>query len=270
MHSEIKPQTQSPVSLPVMFNTRFNHLLVPRRQLISALIGMFLVCLLVVLSAWPSAAMARDRVKEIVLDDGSTVKVFLFVPENSGDGPWPLCVLMSGGSGNEYVARAQFWLGRELSEHGWMIAVPVSPNSEPFTGENGKKIPKVISILQEESDILSGKALLVGVSTGGSSALELAAQNPDQYQGVVAVPGMLKDPGIIGEMGGLPVYLRIGEEDMFRWDDQMPALVQALEAGNARVDARLIEDGKHIFRLDWNELKPWLDSLLSANTQIEK
>ncbi|MDP2125922.1 MAG: alpha/beta hydrolase-fold protein [Pseudohongiella sp.] len=240
-----------------MLKCRLQHLFSVRLLLLHSIASLALLCLLI----WPSAAMARDRVKEVVLDDGSTVKVFLFVPENSGDGPWPLCVLMSGGSGNEYVARAQFWLGRELSEHGWMIAVPVSPNNEPFTGANGLKIPKVISILQQESDILPGKALLVGVSTGGSSALELAAQNPDQYQGVVAVPGMIKDTSIIGEMGGLPVYLRIGEDDVFRWDDRMPALVAALEAGNAKVDARVIKGGKHIFRLDWNELEPWLNSL---------
>lgn len=240
-----------------MLHTRFINRFFQQSPLICSAISLALACLLIL----PTAALARDRVKEVVLDDGSVVKVFLFVPENSGDGPWPLCVLMSGGSGNEYVARAQFWLGRELSEHGWMIAVPVSPNREPFTGENGKKIPKVINNLQQESDILSGKALLVGVSTGGSSALELAAQNPGQYQGVVAVPGMLKDLSVIDDMGGLPVYLRIGEDDMFRWDDQMPALVQALEAGNAAVDARLVEGGKHIFRLDWDELEPWLNSL---------
>jgi poly(3-hydroxybutyrate) depolymerase len=225
------------------------------------IISLMLVCVLAV----PSLASARDRVKELVLDDGSTVKVFLFVPENSGEGPWPLCVLMSAGSGNEYVARAQFWLGRELSEHGWMIAVPVSPNNEPFTGANGQRIPKVIANLQQESDIESGKVLLVGVSTGGSSALELAAQQPSQYQGVVAIPGMLRDLSLINDMQGLPVYLRIGDDDMFRWDDQMPALVQALEAANARVNARLIPGGKHIFRMDWNELEPWLESLHKEN-----
>jgi S-formylglutathione hydrolase FrmB len=209
----------------------------------------------------PLASYARDRVTEVKLDDGSTVKVFLFVPEASGDGPWPLCVLMSGGSGNEYVARAQFWLGRELSEHGWMIAVPVSPTNTPFTGENGQKIPKVIHELQKESDILHGKALLVGVSTGGSSALEIAAQQPDLYQGVVAVPGMIKDLSLIGDMKNLPVYLRIAKDDLFRWNQRMPALVEALEAGSARVDAKLSEEGKHVFRLDWDQLEPWLSAL---------
>lgn len=207
----------------------------------------------------PSLAAARDTVVE--LEDGSSVKVFLFEPKNHGEGPWPLTVLMSGGSGNEYVARAQFWLGRELATRGWMIAVPVSPTNTPFTGENGQKIPKVISKLQEFPDILAGKALLVGVSTGGSSALELAAQHPDQYHGVVAVPGMLNDLSIIGDMNGLPVYLRIGEDDLFRWDRRMPALVSALQANGANVDAKLIPDAKHIFSLDWDNLHPWLQSL---------
>ena len=209
----------------------------------------------------PLTSHARDRVAEVELDDGSTVKVFLFVPETGGDGPWPLCILMSGGRGNEYVARAQFWLGRELSEHGWMIAVPVSPNNTPFTGENALKIPKIINELQKEPDILPGKALLVGVSTGGSSALEIAAQQPDLYHGVVAVPGMLKDLNLIGDMKNLPVYLRIAEGDLFRWDEQMPALVDALEQGSAIVDAKLLNEGKHVFRLDWDELEPWLGAL---------
>lgn len=88
---------------------------------------------------------------------------------------------------------------------------------------------------------------------------------------MVAVPGMLRDPGIIGDMGGLPVYLRIGAEDMFRWHKQMPALVSALENGNARVDARLVENGNHIFRLDWKELEPWLNSLHATQAQpVEK
>jgi len=214
---------------------------------------------LLLILALPAAALARETI--VQLDDGSSVKVFLFEPTDHGDGPWPLCVLMSGGSGNEYVARAQFWLGRELANQGWVIAVPVSPNNTPFTGANGQKIPKIIDKLQESANIQSGKALLVGVSTGGSSALELAAQNPDQYFGVVAVPGMVKDLSLIGDMRGLPVYLRIAENDLFRWDQLLPSMVDALTAASARVDAKLVSEGRHVFRLNWGELQPWLESL---------
>lgn len=211
--------------------------------------------------AFTSPLYATVRETLIELQDGGTVKVFIFEPDNHGDGPWPLSILMAGGGGNEYVARAQFWLGQELANQGWLIAVPVSPTANYFAGENDHRIPEVISQLQTHSSISGQKALLVGVSTGGSFALELAARQPELYYGVVAAPGMLKDLSIIKDMKQLPVYLRIGERDSFRWDRSMPALVQALEEAGAQVNARLVPRGQHIFRMNWDNLRPWLDSL---------
>src|SRR5690554_5168218 len=146
--------------------------------------------------------------KLITVDDGSTIKVFLFYPKSFGVGPWPLTVLMSGGSANEYVVRAQFWLGHELANRGWAIAVPVSPNDNGFFGASGELIPEVITELQKLPAIEPGKTLLVGVSNGGSSALEIASQHPENYFGVVAVPGIIKNIDKIGDFKQLPVYVR--------------------------------------------------------------
>ncbi|MDH7943627.1 alpha/beta hydrolase-fold protein [Pseudohongiella sp. SYSU M77423] len=219
------------------------------------------LCMTVLLLSQSGLALAREV--RVTMSDGSEVKVFLFEPDNHGEGPWPLSVLIPGGGGNEYVARAQFWLGRELARQGWMIAVPVSTDGSNFDGQNGYKIPAVIERLQSQADILSGKALLVGVSTGGSSALALAAQQPDQYHGVVAVPGILRDLSIIQDMNNLPVYVRIAQNDLFRWDQAMPDMVTALEQAGARVNAGLVTgtNAKHIFNLDWDELRPWIDAL---------
>jgi len=197
----------------------------------------------------------------ITVDDGSTVKVFLFYPDADGEGPWPLCILMSGGTANEYIARAQFWLGHELASRGWAIAVPVSPDSNSFFGKNGEKIPQVIARLQEHSAIRDGKSLLVGVSNGGSSALEIASQHPDNYFGVVAVPGIIKDETKIGSLSNLPVYLRIGENDYLRWNRLLPLLTSQLEEAGAEVNAKLVPNEGHVFPIDWDELQPWLDSV---------
>ncbi|MES3007580.1 MAG: dienelactone hydrolase family protein [Pseudomonadota bacterium] len=198
----------------------------------------------------------------VTLEDGSTVKVFLFYPENDGEGPWPLTVLMSGGTANEYIVRAQFWLGYELASRGWVIAFPVSPDDNSFFGTNGEKIPKVIEHLQKLPAIEDGKSLLVGVSNGGSSALEIASRNPEKYYGVVAVPGIIKDHSSIGDFDNLPIFLRIGENDFLRWNRQLPKLEKELTEAGARVDAKLVPDGSHVFTIDWDELQPWLDSLL--------
>ncbi len=197
----------------------------------------------------------------VTLDDGTTVKVFMFYPKSNGEGPWPLCVLMPGGVANEYIARAQFWLGHELATRGWAIAVPVSPDAKAFFGSNAAKIPKVIAHLQKSPSIITGKTLLVGVSNGGSSAIEIASLNPENYLGVVAVPGILKDESVLGDLQQLPIFLRIGANDFLRWNRKLPDIVDSLTKAGAQVDAALMPGANHVFPINWGELQPWLDSL---------
>lgn len=216
----------------------------------------FLVLLL------PAMSYASEEL--VTVADGSTIKVFVFYPKNYGEGPWPLTVLMSGGTANEYVVRAQFWLGHELATRGWAIAVPVSPNDDGFFGTSGERIPEVIARLQESPFIETGKALLVGVSNGGSSALELASRHPENYYGVVAVPGIIKDEEKIGQFDGLPVYVRIGEKDFLRWNNELPKLISQLTNAGAQVNAKLEPNANHVFPINWSELQPWLDSIREA------
>lgn len=221
----------------------------------------FIKSLILLMLLLPALASATALERIIRLDDGSTVKVFLFYPEHSGEGPWPLVMHMSGGKADEYVVRAQFWLGAELTTRGWAIAFPVSPDDNAFFGANAKKIPLVIDQLQKDPNILEGKTLIAGVSNGGSSAIEIASQNPDRYFGVVAAPGIIREDAQLGNFNGLPVYLRIGENDYLRWNRQLPAIENRLKNAGAEVNAKILPGEKHVFVIDWNELHPWLDAL---------
>lgn len=210
---------------------------------------------------WSVSVSGAEHERMVELQDGSRIKVFVFFPKEQGDGPWPLGVLMPGGTANEYVARAQFWLGHELTNRGWAIAVPVSPDASSFFGENARKIPGVIDRLQESDRINDGKSLLVGISNGGTSAIEIGARNPENYFGVVAVPGIIKNPDVIQNMKELPVYIRIGENDLLRWYRQLPDVTRTLREAGARVDSDLVPDANHVFPLNWEELQPWLDGV---------
>ncbi len=66
---------------------------------------MFLRCLTFLLLLLPGMLHATEE--HIVLEDDSTVKVFLFYPKTAGEGPWPLTVLMSGGVANEYTGESR-------------------------------------------------------------------------------------------------------------------------------------------------------------------
>lgn len=218
----------------------------------------------IVFLLWLIPGFAYADEEYVTVEDGSTIKVFLFFPHNDGEGPWPLSVLMSGGNANEYIVRAQFWLGHELAKRGWIIAVPVSPDANAFFGKNGERIPQVIQHLQEKPNVDTGKSLLVGVSNGGSSALAIASHNPGAYYGVVAVPGIIKDVQTIGDFQDLPVFVRIGEKDFLGWNRQLPQLEQQLSAAGANVNAKLVPGASHIFPINWDELQPWLDGVREA------
>ena len=127
--------------------------------------------------------------------------------------------------------------------------------------DSENNISQVIGELQKDSTIRNGKTLLLGVSSGGSSALEIASKNPIAYYGVIAVPGRIKQSGPLPELEGLPVFLRIAEKDYFRWHKQMADITQRLESAGARLDVSLVPDAKHVIKVKLDELDRWLDTL---------
>lgn len=212
-----------------------------------------------VLIATPYLAVGAERT--VALEGEEEVRIWVFTPRESGPGPWPLAMMIPAGSGQEYATRAQFWLGREMTERGWVVAVPASSEGLSFVGDSETNIYQVITELQKDQTIKTGKALLMGVSSGGSSALEIASKNPGHYHGVVAVPGRIKQSGPLPALDGLPVFLRVAEKDYFRWHKDMSDMTQRLMSAGARVDAALVPDARHIIKVDLEELDRWLLTL---------
>jgi hypothetical protein len=195
----------------------------------------------------------------LVLADGAEVKVLFFEPLEKTQAP-PLALLISGGSSNDFMARAQFWLGKELRNRGWAIAVPISPDGNRFSVANAALFPELIKQLHTSHELKAGKPLLLGISSGGTG-LAIATRNPGAYLGVVATPGRISRDSTLGSLDGLAIYLRIGEQDNFRWNRRMDAMVQRLRGAGARVDAAIVADARHIFTLDWENLENWLENI---------
>lgn len=217
------------------------------------------ICYFILAMLIPSLLQAAEEI--IILDDGRSVKVLFFESVNNPTQPWPLAVLIPGGTGDEFMARAQFWLGQELVKRGWAIAVPISPDNKPFDNDNLSLIPGVIKVLQSRQHLRAEKSLLVGISSGGSAALAVATKEPESYSGVIAAPGLLKNDSELPAMHGLPVFLRIGERDSFLWNRQLDNIAARLTSAGAEVNAALVPDARHIFTIDWEELDSWLDGL---------
>ena len=200
---------------------------------------------------------------EVLLDDSSTLAAYLLLPESLPAEGAPLVILMPGGSGDESLARdLHYWLGEELAQRGWAVAVPVSPDGRSFRGRNNRLIPLLVAALQEDSRIADGKTLLAGISNGGMSALEIAAESPLAYRGVMAVPALVPERLNVAALQGTHIYLRIGDQDEMNWMNRFEATRAALEAAGAIVDAGLVFMAPHMFSMEWETLDPWLQARL--------
>ena len=86
----------------------------------------------------------------VQLQDGASVKLFFFEPHDvplAQGNPPPLAIFIAGGSNNEFMAKAQFWLGKEFVDRGWAIAVPISPDGKGFSTGESSTLPQIIEQL---------------------------------------------------------------------------------------------------------------------------
>jgi len=204
---------------------------------------------------------------EVALSDGSTLGVYLLYPERQANTSYPLVILMGGGSGEVGIARdVQGGMGQDLAQRGYVVAVPVSPNARSFRGENNRLIPLLIEALKKDERVRQGKSLLAGISNGGMSALEVAAAAPQEYAGIMAVPALVPRGLNLRALAGMPVYLRIGDQDEAGWQDQLDETAATLRAAGAQVDAGLVFMSPHMFAMEWETLDPWLQTILPTTT----
>lgn len=202
--------------------------------------------------------------ESVRLADGSELMVFLQRPDDAGNEPAPLLILMGGGPGNLSISRdTSRWLGSGFASRGWVVAVPVSPNNRSFRGPAGNAlIPQLVNALQTRSYISVGKTLLAGISNGGLSALEIARRDPGAYLGVVAVPAVSSSTFENKALAGFPVYLRIGGEDELGWANRYEETVEVMTEAGVDLDAAILEGASHMFRMDWESLDSWLERAL--------
>ncbi len=194
------------------------------------------------------------------LPDGSSIQAYLALPE-SGQEPLPLAIVMGGGPGNGQIAERTFnSLSAQFVNHGWAVVTPVSPNGQSFWDENGEKVRQLITIIKARNEVQSGPVLLAGISNGGSSSLEMASRHPQEYLGVVAVPGLAVD-STLRPLRNFPVYLRIGSEDQLGWANRFAPQVDAMNRNGVSVNALLMQGEGHRVNVDWENLEPWLEEL---------
>jgi dienelactone hydrolase len=207
----------------------------------------------------PLSAYAQT---EFELPGGNEIRAYFNAPDSGASAPAPLVIIMGGGSGDARIASNTYRShGEAFADRGWAVAAPVSPNGQSFWGDNAETVRQLIALLKLRDDIADGPVLLMGISNGGISSLEIASNHPGDYLGIIAVPALASSRSQLRALQNFPVYLRIGSEDRLGWGNRFDATVDVLEGVGVRLDAKLLLGRGHTFPLDWDDLEPWLQSL---------
>lgn len=218
-------------------------------------VSLLLCCLM----CTPILASAQDV---LTLSDGSLLGYYVATPRNSSETAWPLAIFMGGGPGDQAISYTAFrYYAVDLARQGWVVAVPISPDNKSFRGANVPKVRELITALKARDDVSDGKVLIGGISAGGMSALDIARRNPEDFLGVMGVPAILDNPRGYEPLKSMPVYLRIGSEDELGWADRFDITVKNFQDLGVILDAEIEYGGPHMFGIDWEQVKPWLDSV---------
>jgi predicted esterase len=79
------------------------------------------------------------------------------------------------------------------------------------------------------------------------------------------VPALVPERLNVAALDGMPIYLRIGDQDEMNWMNRFEETRAALESAGAVVDAGLVFMAPHMFSMEWETLDPWLITLLQSH-----
>ena len=173
-----------------------------RRSIVIAL-GLAAAAAAAAVSARDASASVVERSAHIA---GVDVQYKVVLPDGYDAAKAYPAVLVLGG-GPQTMDTVEHTLERnfrsEAERRGYIVVAPAAPGGELF--------------------FEGGKFHVAGPSNGGIAALHVAAQNPDYFLSVTAFPGYLWEPtnAKLNALAKLCVYLYVGENDEYRWHDEM-------------------------------------------------
>jgi poly(3-hydroxybutyrate) depolymerase len=120
----------------------------------------------------------------------------------------------------------------EAEKRGYIVVAVAAPDGELFF-EGGERIfPDFLKMILADYKIRDGKFHIAGVSNGGIASLYIAAANPQYFLSVTAFPGFMwkASPAKLQAISKMCVFMYVGENDEYRWHDEMQREQQVLSA----------------------------------------
>jgi len=185
-----------------------------------------------VVSARPAQAELSELSKKV---GGTTVHYKVVLP-NGYDAAKSYPAILVFGGGPQTMNTVDGALTRnfrtEAEKRGYIVIGVAAPDGRLFF-EGGERIfPDFLKMMLADYRIDGGKFHVAGPSNGGIAAFHVAAANPQYFLSVTAFPGYLwqPSPSRLQAIANMCVFMYVGENDEYRWHDEMKSEADALRA----------------------------------------
>jgi predicted peptidase len=168
----------------------------------------------------------------------TTVRYKLVLPDGYDPNKTYPAVLVMGG-GPQTMATVNGTLDRnfraEAERRGYLVVAPAAPDGQLFFQGGERIFPEFFETFLASHAVAGRKFHVAGPSNGGIAALHVAALHPEYFLSATAFPGYLWRPSDdkLRALTKLCVFMFIGENDEYRWHDEMRREVEFLLAQGA-------------------------------------
>lgn len=138
----------------------------------------------------------------------------------------------------------------EAEKRGYIVIGIEAPNGELFFRGGERIFPDFLKMMLADYQVRGGKFHVAGPSNGGIAAMHVAAANPQHFLSVTAFPGYMWEPSEakLLAISRLCVFLYVGEDDDYRWHDEMEQETEFLRSQGGVARYSVERDQPH--RLD--------------------
>jgi poly(3-hydroxybutyrate) depolymerase len=179
-----------------------------------------------------ASASVQEQTKKVA---GVTVDYKVVLPDGY-DATKTYPAIIAFGGGPQTMNTVDGILNRnfkaEAEKRGYIVVAVAAPDGELFFEGGARIFPEFLKTILSDYKIQDGKFHIAGVSNGGIAALHVAAANPQYFLSVTAFPGYLWEPtpAKLQAISKMCVFMYVGENDEYRWHDEMKSEVEFLRA----------------------------------------
>lgn len=202
----------------------------------------------------PDSILQELNTSVFVVEEDTICFKYTFPKHYDSTKMYPVFIGLSGGNQSEFIVDycyASWFRSRHFTDY--FTILPVNVLGKNLSTYTSKDIELTLRAIQENFNVKESDWILAGTSNGGVAAYNFIAHAPQQFHGIIAIPGSASDTlKIQSNWSHLHALNAVGEDDSDGWKTAVKKTSDSLDGNIKSNDLITLKGVGHILPLDFN------------------